>query len=125
MKIDRRILFAAVPVLALTAAGAAYARRSGDPPPYRVSLNAMLFYSDRGTFSGDVIARPVELWNTRSGKGARAARRGEVLGVGDVRGEAGSYVPEWKVHPVRVRRVMPARERPAGGSRSPTSAYRW
>jgi len=97
MKIDRRILFAAVPALALAAAGASYARPAQDPPPYRVSLKAMLFYSTRGTFSGDIIARPVELWNTPIGEGRAGGASSQVLVVADVRGEAGSYVPERKV----------------------------
>ena len=97
MKIDRRILFAAVPALALAAAGALYARPAQDPPPYRLTLKAMLFYSDKGTFSGDIIARPVTLWNTPIGEGGAGGASDEMLVVADVRGEGGSYVPTRKV----------------------------
>ncbi|HYH79863.1 MAG TPA: hypothetical protein VEX86_08695 [Longimicrobium sp.] len=95
--IDRRILFAAVPVLALAAAGASYAQREATPPPYRLSLRAMLFYSDKGTFSRDLIARPAVLWNTPIGEGASGGASSATLVVADVRGEGGSYVPARKV----------------------------
>ena len=97
MMIRRRMLLAAVPVLALSAAGASYARPTQDPPPYRITLKAMLFYSDRGTFSGDIIARPVELWNTPIGEGRAGGASSQLLVVADVRGEGGSYVPARKV----------------------------
>lgn len=97
MKIRRRILFAAVPVLALAAAGAVYARPRQQTPPYRIVLKAQLFYGDKGTFSGDIIARPVELWNTPAGEGRAGGASNELLVIADVRGEGGSYVPERKV----------------------------
>jgi len=94
--ISRRILFAAMPVLALAAAGASYARQPA-PPAYRLTLKAMLFYNDKGTFSRDIIARPMELWNTPIGEGGAGGGSNATLVVADVRGEGGSYVPERKV----------------------------
>lgn len=95
--IKHRILLAAVPILALAAAGSSHARPAPEQPAYRLSLRAMLFYSDRGTFSHDIIARPVTLWNTPIGEGRSGGASSETLVVVDVRGEAGSYVPERKV----------------------------
>ena len=95
--IKRRILLAAVPLLALAAAGSSHARPAPAQPAYRLSLRAMLFYSDKGTFSRDIIARPVTLWNTPIGEGASGGASNATLVVVDVRGEAGSYVPERKI----------------------------
>jgi hypothetical protein len=95
--IRRRILFAAVPVLALAAAGASYARQAPPPPAYRLSLRAMLFYTDKGTFSRDLIARPMDLFNTVIGEGGAGGSSNATLVVADVRGEGGSYVPDRKV----------------------------
>jgi hypothetical protein len=67
------------------------------PPPYRVTLRAMLFYSERGTFSPDIIAHPVELWNTPAGEGRAGGASNATLVVAVVRGEAGSYLPARKV----------------------------
>ena len=87
-------LFAAL----LLAAVASPARaQSGAPPAYRLSLRAMLFYSERGTFSQDIIANPVELWNTPAGEGRAGGASNATLVVAVVRGEAGSYVPDRKV----------------------------
>jgi hypothetical protein len=97
MILPRRILLAVAPVLALAAAGALYARPAQDPPPYRLTLRAMLFYSDQGTFSRDLIARPADLWNTPAGEGRAGGASRQLLVVADVRGEGGSYVPERKV----------------------------
>jgi hypothetical protein len=71
--------------------------RAAAPPPFRVSLRAMLFYSDRGTFSPDLIAHPVELWNTVIGEGNSGGPSNATLVVAVVRGEAGSYVPTRRV----------------------------
>jgi len=97
MSLPRPIMLALAPVLALAAAGAVQARPAQDPPPYRLTLKAMLFYSDRGTFSGDLIARPVDLWNTPAGEGRAGGSSNQLLVVADVRGEGGSYVPSRKV----------------------------
>ncbi|HEX9938107.1 MAG TPA: hypothetical protein VGB15_13325 [Longimicrobium sp.] len=95
--IKRRILLAAAPILALAAAGAGYAGPAPAQPAYRLSLRAMLFYSDKGTFSRDILARPVTLWNTPIGEGGSGGASNATLVVVDVRGEGGSYVPERKV----------------------------
>lgn len=97
MKIRRRILFAAAPVLALAAAGALQARPGQQTPPYRLSLKAKLFYSNQGSFSDDLIAHPVSLWNTVIGEGGAGGASSQLLVIADVRGEAGSYVPARKV----------------------------
>jgi hypothetical protein len=85
-------------VLALPIGGHAQAGgRAAGPPPYRVSLRAMLFYTDKGTFSPDLIANPVDLWNTPAGEGRAGGASNATLVVAVVRGEAGSYVPTRKV----------------------------
>jgi hypothetical protein len=76
---------------------AARAQAAAAPPPYRVSLRAMLFYSDKGTFSRDIIANPMTLWNTPIGEGQAAGASSATLVVAVVRGEAGSYVPTRRV----------------------------
>ena len=71
--------------------------RAQTPPPYQLSLRAMLFYSDRGTFSPDIIAHPVTLWNTPIGEGRSGGASSATLVVAVVRGEGGSYVPTRRV----------------------------
>ena len=91
-------LLAAALLAALALAGPdADARPAQDPPPYRLSLRAMLFYNDRGTFGPDLIAHPVALWNTIIGEGQSGGASNATLVVAVVSGEAGSYVPERKV----------------------------
>ena len=85
-------LLAALPLLA-----AAAPAQERPPAPYRVSLRAMLFYSDKGTFSPDLIAHPVDLWNTVAGEGRAGGASNETMVVAVVSGEAGTYVPERRV----------------------------
>jgi len=93
----RRISLLACALLALSCPIGVRAQAGGVPPPYRVSLRAMLFYNDRATFSPDLIAHPVELWNTPIGEGRSGGASNATLVVAVVRGEAGSYVPTRKV----------------------------
>lgn len=81
----------------LLAAGSAEARAQAAPPAYRLSLRAQLFYSGRGTFSHDILARPVELWNTPAGEGRAGGASNATLVIAVVRGEPGSYVPTRRV----------------------------
>ena len=87
-------LLAASILLALAAPADGHAQT---PPPYRLSLRAMLFYSDKGTFSHDILARPVTLWNTPAGEGRSGGASNATLVVAVVRGEGGSYVPTRRV----------------------------
>jgi len=90
-----------IPVLAacalLALAAPARGRAQAAPPPYRLSLRAQLFFTDRGTFSPDIIAHPVDLWNTPAGEGRAGGASNATLVTVVVRGEAGSYVPTRKV----------------------------
>ena len=90
-----------IPVLAacalLALAAPAHGRAQAAPPPYRLSLRAQLFFTDRGTFSPDIIAHPVDLWNTPAGEGRAGGASNATLVTVVVRGEAGSYVPTRKV----------------------------
>jgi hypothetical protein len=90
-------LFCAGLMLAVAGRGVAQSGAAAAPPPYRVSLRAMLFYSDKGTFSPDIIAHPVDLWNTPAGEGRAGGASNATLVVAVVRGEAGSYVPTRRV----------------------------
>ena len=83
--------------LAMLAAPAVGLAQSSAPPPYRLALRAMLFYSDKGTFSHDILARPVTLWNTPIGEGRSGGASNATLVVAVVRGEGGSYVPTRRV----------------------------
>ena len=91
----KRIALLAAAVL--LAAGSTEARAQGAPPAYRLSLRAQLFYSMRGTFSHDILARPVELWNTPAGEGRAGGASNATLVIAVIRGEPGSYVPTRKV----------------------------
>src|SRR5215218_273309 len=92
------LLIAVSSLLALPVRGAAQSGgRTAGPPPYRVTLRAMLFYTDKGTFSPDLIAHPVDLWNTPAGEGRAGGASNATLVVAVVRGEVGSYVPTRKV----------------------------
>lgn len=84
-------------VALLAAIAPSGARAQAAPPAYRVSLRAQLFYTGRGTFSPDVIAHPVELWNTPAGEGRAGGASNATLVIAVVRGEPGSYVPTRKV----------------------------
>jgi hypothetical protein len=90
-----------IPVLAacalLALAVPTEGRAQGAPPPYRLSLRAQLFFTDRGTFSPDLVAHPVDLWNTPAGEGRAGGASNATLVTVVVRGEAGSYVPTRKV----------------------------
>ena len=87
--------FALVTTAALLAVASTAAAQA--PPPYRLSLRAQLFYSGRGTLSQDIIAHPVELWNTPAGEGRAGGASNATLVIAVVRGEPGSYVPTRKV----------------------------
>lgn len=89
-------LLAACTLLALAAPAVGRAQ-GATPPPYRLSLRAQLFYTERGTFSPDIIAHPVDLWNTPAGEGRAGGASNATLVIVVVRGEAGSYVPTRKV----------------------------
>jgi len=89
-----------IPVLAcalLALAAPAAGRAQAAPPPYRLSLRAQLFFTDRGTFSPDLVANPVDLWNTPAGEGRAGGASNATLVTVVVRGEPGSYVPTRKV----------------------------
>jgi hypothetical protein len=90
-----------IPVLAacalLALAAPAEGRAQAAPPPYRLSLRVQLFFTDRGTFSPDLVAHPVDLWNTPAGEGRAGGASNATLVTVVVRGEAGSYVPTRKV----------------------------
>lgn len=50
-----------------------------------------------GAFSHDILARPVELWNTPAGEGRAGGASNATLVIAVVRGEPGSYVPTRRV----------------------------
>jgi hypothetical protein len=79
------------------AAGSTEVGAQAAPPAYRLSLRAQLFFSARGTFSHDILARPVELWNTPAGEGRAGGASNATLVIAVVRGEPGSYVPARRV----------------------------
>lgn len=85
--------------LALVAATAAVCRTQAAAPEYRVSgMRALLFYSDRGTFSEDVLADTTKaLWNTVIGEGDAGGPSESTLVVVEVSGEPGSYEPDRSV----------------------------
>jgi hypothetical protein len=90
-------VFAAALSLSLVAVGAVCAREaSSATAPYTISdVRAQLFYSDRGTFSGDVLAdTTIALWNTVIGEGGAGGASSSTLVVVEVAGEPGSYEPE-------------------------------
>lgn len=97
MKIHSIFAACAVLALAIPVRGGAQAGGRDAPPPYRISLRAMLFYSDRGTFSPDLIAHPVSLFNTVIGEGSAGGASNATLVVAVVSGEAGSYDPTRRV----------------------------
>jgi hypothetical protein len=97
MKTRRMLAAAALLAAAILPRADAAARPAAAPPPYRLSLRAMLFYTDKGTFSPDLIAHPVDLWNTPAGEGRAGGASNATLVVAVVTGEAGSYLPERKV----------------------------
>ena len=85
--------------LALAAATVAVARPRSAEPPYRITaVRAQLFYSDRGTFSADVLASPGKaLWNTPIGEGEAGGPSDATLVVVEVTGTPGSYEPDRSV----------------------------
>lgn len=90
----------AAAVLGLAAASVAAARNAPDAePPYRITaVRAQLFYSDRGTLSGDVLAPPGKtLWNTVIGEGESGGPSNSTLVVVEVTGAPGSYEPDRSV----------------------------
>ncbi|HEX8692911.1 MAG TPA: hypothetical protein VF746_10855 [Longimicrobium sp.] len=93
----RGVVLALALVLALV--GAVYARQEPSAPPYRISaLRAQLFYSDRGTFSRNIIGdSTIALWNTVIGEGTAGGPSNSTLVVVEVAGEAGSYEPGRRV----------------------------
>ncbi|MBV9107787.1 MAG: hypothetical protein JO306_00090 [Gemmatimonadetes bacterium] len=94
----RRLAAAAsLAAMALFAWSGANARPGPPPRPYRLALRAMLFYTDKGTFSPDLVAHPVDLWNTPAGEGRAGGSSNATLVVVVVTGEPGSYIPERKV----------------------------
>ncbi|HEX8903660.1 MAG TPA: hypothetical protein VF771_02320 [Longimicrobiaceae bacterium] len=97
MRKTRVLAAAALLAVAALAGPDADARPAHAPPAYRLSLRAMLFYNDRGTFSPDLIAHPVSLWNTIIGEGQSGGPSNATMIVAVVSGEGGSYVPERKV----------------------------
>jgi hypothetical protein len=97
MKTIRILAATALLAAAALARGDAFAAPPAAPAPYRLSLRAMLFYTDKGTFSPDLIAHPVDLWNTPAGDGRAGGSSNATLVVAVVSGEGGSYVPERKV----------------------------
>jgi hypothetical protein len=82
---------AILPALAL--AGVLCARPASSAAPYRISaLRAQLFYSDRGTFSRDVLAdTALALWNTPIGEGNGGGPSSSTLVVVEVSGAPESY----------------------------------
>lgn len=93
-----RLIVAAVLGLALTTVAAARTTRPADPPYRITAVRAQLFYSDRGTFSGDVLAPPGKtLWNTVIGEGESGGPSSSTLVVVEVTGAPGSYEPDRSV----------------------------
>jgi hypothetical protein len=86
-------------LLAVLLAGSLSARpyrpvtRSSAPPDYRITdLRAQLFYSDRGSLSDNLLARPnLALWNTIIGEGDAGGRSTATLIVVEVTGQPDSY----------------------------------
>ena len=92
-----RFISAAALALALSTAAPAHAQTR--EPAYRITaIRAQLFYSDRGTFSGDVLADTGKaLWNTVIGEGDAGGPSSSTLVVVEVTGAPGSYEPERSV----------------------------
>ncbi len=65
----------------------------GPSEEYRIAtIKAQLFYSDRGTFSDDIIGRPnLALWNTIIGEGDGGGPSRATLVVVEVAGAPGSF----------------------------------
>ncbi len=93
-----RLVSTAVLALAAATVAAAHATRTAEPPYRITAVRAQLFYSDRGTFSGDVLAPPGKtLWNTVIGEGESGGPSGSTLVVVEVTGAPGSYEPDRSV----------------------------
>lgn len=93
-----RLVSAAVLGLATATVAAARTARPAEPPYRITAVRAQLFYSDRGTFSGDVLAPPGKtLWNTVIGEGESGGPSTSTLVVVEVTGAPGSYEPDRSV----------------------------
>lgn len=92
-----RFILAAVLGLAVATVATAHTTRPAEPPYRITAVRAQLFYSDRGTFSGDVLAPPGKtLWNTVIGEGESGGPSNSTLVV-EVTGAPGSYEPDRSV----------------------------
>lgn len=93
------VRFIAAAALALGLATAAPGFAQTREPPYRITgVRAQLFYSDRGTFSGNILADTSKsLWNTVIGEGDSGGPSTSTLIVVEVTGTPGSYEPERSV----------------------------
>lgn len=93
-----RLVSMAVLGLATATVAAARTARPAEPPYRITAVRAQLFYSDRGTFSGDVLAPPGKtLWNTVIGEGESGGPSNSTLVVVEVTGAPGSYEPDRSV----------------------------
>jgi hypothetical protein len=93
-----RFILTAVLGLAAASVAAAHTARPAEPPYRITAVRAQLFYSDRGTFSGDVLAPPGKtLWNTVIGEGESGGPSNSTLVVVEVTGAPGSYEPDRSV----------------------------
>lgn len=97
----RRVAVAVVLLLGTTASARPFAGadRSPPAPEYQISgLRAQLFYSDRGTFSDDLLARPkLALWNTVIGAGDAGGPANATMVVVEVSGRPNSYAGKRRV----------------------------
>ena len=89
----RRAAAGAAAALLLGSLSTAFARARPEAAPYRITaLRAMLFNSDRGTLSRDVLREPrPALWNVVIGEGDAEGPSSSALVVVEVAGEPGSY----------------------------------
>ena len=92
-----RLIATAALALALGTAAPGHAQTR--EPAYRITaVRAQLFYSDRGTFSGNILADTSKsLWNTVIGEGDAGGPSTSTLVVVEVTGAPGSYEPERSV----------------------------
>jgi hypothetical protein len=89
----RRAVAGLAAALLLASLSTGFALTRPGAPDYRIaSLRAMLFNSDQGTFSRDVLAEPrLEFWNVIIGEGGEGGPANSALVVVEVAGEPGSY----------------------------------
>ena len=90
------VLLVAMP---LSARRYAQATLATGTPDYRITdVSAQLFYSDRGTFSRNILAPPkLNLWNTIIGAGGAGGPSNATLLTVEVSGPPDSYEPERQV----------------------------